>query len=57
MTDHQANPSGFSANELVMLVQKTTTGQRPEADEWTEIDMTSQISGIYCQVLIFQNLI
>ena len=29
-----------------MLVQKTTTGQRPEADEWTEIDMTSQISGI-----------
>ena len=40
------NPSGFSANKLVLLVQKTTTGERPEADEWVEIDMTSQISGI-----------
>jgi len=40
------NPDGFSANKLVMLVQKTTTGSRPTPENWKEIDMTSQISGI-----------
>ena len=38
-------PSGYSANDLVMLVQKTTNGARPESDAWVEIDMESQISG------------
>jgi len=38
-----SNPSGFSANNLVILTQRVTTGQRPNPSSWREIDVTSQI--------------
>ena len=36
--------SGFSANQLVVLAQKVTSGQRPDPTSWYEIDLTSQMS-------------
>ena len=36
-------PSGFSANELVILAQKVTTGEKPNPTQWKQIDVTSQI--------------
>jgi hypothetical protein len=39
-------PSGFTANEMKVLVQKTSTGTtRPVATQWREIDVMSQLSG------------
>ena len=38
-----STPSGFSANELIILAQKVTTGQRPNPSLWSEINVTSQI--------------
>jgi len=38
-----STPSGFSANELVMIVQKVSAGERPDPTGWYEIDVTSQI--------------
>ena len=38
-----STPSGFSANELIILAQKVTTGQRPNPSLWREINVTSQI--------------
>jgi len=38
-------PSGFSANDLVVLAQKTTGDTRPDAAEWIEITgITEQLS-------------
>ena len=37
-------PSGFSANEIVILAQKVTTGEKPDPTKWREIDVTSQIT-------------
>ena len=39
-----STPSGFSANELIVLAQKVTTGDRPTPANWKEIDVTSQIN-------------
>jgi hypothetical protein len=36
-------PSGFSANELVIIVQKVNAGERPDPTGWYEINVTSQI--------------
>lgn len=36
--------SGFSANQLVVLAQKVTAGQRPDPTSWYEIDLTPQMS-------------
>lgn len=36
--------SGFSANELVALVQRVGPGERPDPTEWYEIDLTPQMS-------------
>ena len=38
-------PSGFYATKLEILVQKVTTGQRPNASDWKIIDFTNNISG------------
>lgn len=37
--------SGFSANQLMVLVQKVTGDTRPDPTEWRKIDVTPQISG------------
>jgi len=45
VTDNQTTTlSGFSANDLVILAQKVTTGQRPLPDNWYEINVTDQMS-------------
>jgi hypothetical protein len=36
--------SGFSANELVVLVQRVGPGERPDPTGWYEIDLTPQMS-------------
>ena len=36
--------SGFSANELVVLVQRVGPGERPDSTGWYEIDLTPQMS-------------
>ena len=36
--------SGFSANELVALVQRVEPGERPDPTGWYEIDLTPQMS-------------
>ena len=39
------SPSGFTATELKLIVQKVSTGTtRPVATSWREIDVTSQLS-------------
>lgn len=43
--DLSSGPSGFSANEMVLLVQKVTGDTRPDPSQWLEIDVTNQISG------------
>ena len=40
-----STPSGFSANELIVLAQKVTGDTRPTPANWREIDVWSQISG------------
>lgn len=35
--------SGFSANDIVILAQKVTTGEKPDPTKWKEINVTSQI--------------
>jgi hypothetical protein len=40
----QGGLSGFSANSLKLLVQKTATGLRPDPTLWREIDVTNEIS-------------
>ena len=37
--------SGFSANEIHILCQKTTGDTRPNPANWTEIDVTADLSG------------
>jgi len=45
VTDNQTTTlSGFSANDLVILAQKVTTGERPSPNGWYEIDVTNQMS-------------
>ena len=34
---------GFTANEISILAQKVTTGQKPNPSQWREIDVTSQL--------------
>jgi len=34
---------GFTANEISILAQKVTTGQKPNPAQWREIDVTSQL--------------
>ena len=38
-----SNVEGFTANEISILAQKVTTGQKPNPTQWREIDVTSQI--------------
>ena len=38
------SPSGFSANDLIILAQKVTGDTRPDPSAWVEIDMDSQLS-------------
>jgi hypothetical protein len=38
-------PVGFFANKIEMIVQKVTTGQRPNSSNWKVIDFTDLISG------------
>jgi hypothetical protein len=38
-----STPSGFSANELIILAQKVTTGEKPDPTKWKEINVTSQL--------------
>jgi hypothetical protein len=38
------NVSGFSANEIKILAQKTDTGSLPQPNAWKLIDYTSQVS-------------
>ena len=40
-----STPSGFSANQLVVLAQKVSGDTRPDPAQWKYIDVTSQISG------------
>jgi len=34
---------GFTANEISILAQKVTTGEKPNPTQWKEIDVTSQL--------------
>lgn len=36
--------TGFSANELIILAQKVTSGNRPDPTKWVEINVNDQIS-------------
>ena len=36
--------SGFSANQMIALVQKVNAGERPDPTAWYEIDLTPQMS-------------
>lgn len=36
--------SGFSANQMIALVQKVDAGERPDPTAWYEIDLTPQMS-------------
>jgi len=38
-----STPSGFSVNEMMVLAQKVTTGNRPDPSKWKEINVTSQL--------------
>ena len=38
-------PSGYSANEMMVLAQITTGSTRPDPKQWREIDINYQISG------------
>lgn len=38
------HPNGFVADKIKVLVQKVSTGQRPDPAQWREIDVTSQIT-------------
>jgi hypothetical protein len=38
-------PVGFFANKIEIIVQKVTTGQRPNSSNWKVIDFTDLISG------------
>lgn len=44
LSEFGTTPSGFSANEIVILAQKVTTGEKPDPTKWREVDVTSQIS-------------
>lgn len=45
VTDNQTTTmDGFSANDLVILAQKVTTGQRPQPNQWKQINVTQQMS-------------
>jgi hypothetical protein len=41
----QGGLSGFSANRMKIICQKTSVGQRPDPTSWLEIDVTSQLTG------------
>ena len=41
----QGGLSGFSANRMKIICQKTSVGQRPNPTDWLEIDVTSQLTG------------
>jgi hypothetical protein len=40
----QGGLSGFSANRMKIICQKTSVGQRPDPTAWLEIDVTSQLT-------------
>ena len=42
--DVNTTPTGFTANNLVILAQKVSSGQTPNPSQWREIDVTSQIN-------------
>ncbi len=42
---NQSGLSGFSASEIKILCQKTSSTEKPSPDGWVEIDYTSEISG------------
>ena len=41
--DNFTTPSGFNANEISIIAQKVSSGERPNPSQWREIDVTSQI--------------
>jgi hypothetical protein len=40
-----SSPSGFSANDISILVQKVSGDTKPDPTSWLEINVTSQITG------------
>lgn len=44
LSEFGSTSSGFSANDIVILAQKVTTGEKPDPTKWREINVTSQIS-------------
>lgn len=39
------SPSGFSANDIIILAQKVNGTGRPVSEDWVQVDVESQISG------------
>ena len=43
-SDFTNTPSGFTANDFIVLAQKVTAGSRPDPTKWVELDLTNQMS-------------